>query len=106
MPSRLNELNKLEAYLVGMDIPYDRADRDEKLDDRGLIIQTDWHQIIVYDAEGNRVWDAVCHTFSYGNENGLLEIMGDIVDEKEHPDHVEGWLTADEVIQRIEKEER
>lgn len=50
--------------------------------------------------EGRKAWDAVWNTGSYGREKGLLEIMGDIV---ETGDTVEGWLTAHEIIERIER---
>lgn len=45
-------------------------------------------------------WDAVCHGFSYGSDEGLLEIMGDIVSE-ECEDEVEGYLTAEEILNRL-----
>lgn len=40
-------------------------------------------------------WDAVCHYFSYGHEDGLLEVMGlpALCD-----DDVCGWLTAEEIL--------
>lgn len=44
-------------------------------------------------------WDAICHSFSYGHEKGLLEIMGTLVDIE---DTVEGHLTADEILRRID----
>ena len=47
-------------------------------------------------------WDAICHDGSYGNNEGLLEIMGSIVQIKD--DTVEGWLTADEILKRLNKE--
>lgn len=56
-------------------------------------------QVIFYDDEGNRIADAVCHSFSYGHEQGLIEVMG-------YPlchafdDDVEGWLTAGTVFSR------
>lgn len=46
------------------------------------------------------VCDVVCHDFSYGHDAGLLEIMG-LVDVETLDDEVEGWLTSDEVFQRI-----
>lgn len=48
-------------------------------------------------------WDAVCHWFSYGHEKGLLEIMGSIVQSDD--DDVEGWLTAEEILSRLQPEE-
>lgn len=44
-------------------------------------------------------WDAVCHSYSYGHEEGLLEIMGSIVSVDD--DTVEGWLTAKDILARL-----
>lgn len=48
--------------------------------------------------------DCICsiilHSGSYGNSQGLLEIMGIFVDES-IDDSVEGYLSADEIINRI-----
>lgn len=90
----LTEMNKLEAYLKLKNIPFSRIDEDGDPFDR--------HQIVVHDKDGNRVWDAICHYGSYGCNDGLLEIMGTIV-RQETCDTVEGWLTADDVIERIEE---
>ena len=46
------------------------------------------------------VCDAICHKYSFGGKDGLLEIMG-LVDEEEAGDEVEGYLTAEEVANRI-----
>jgi hypothetical protein len=43
------------------------------------------------------ICDAVCHSGSYGHEEGLLEIMG----LTHNDDSVEGWLTSEEVFDRI-----
>ena len=43
-------------------------------------------------------WDAVCHSGSYGHEQGLLEIMGNIV---RGDDAVEGYLTAEDILERL-----
>lgn len=44
-------------------------------------------------------WDAVCSTDSYGAPRGLLEVMGSIATGN---DHVEGYLTADEILRRLD----
>lgn len=69
---------------------------------KGLIkngIEFDYHKC--YD--GIQIccngWDAICHSGSYGHEQGLLEIMGTIAEEDD--DEVEGWLTAEEILQRL-----
>lgn len=93
----LSELNKLEAYLKDHNIPYERD--DGALDLNGIF---DRHIIIVYSQSGEREWDAICQYGSYGGDNGLIEIMGTIVQNDE--DDVEGWLTADDIINRIKEE--
>lgn len=69
---------------------------------------TNWGaQVIVYDDEGNRLWDAVINKGSYGSERGLLEIMGSTIVKKvskmgdDDEDEVLGWLTADEILEKI-----
>lgn len=57
-------------------------------------------QVILFDSRRKRVADAVCHSFSYGHEEGLLEIMGLGVEREVVGDDVEGWLTAEEVFKR------
>ena len=46
--------------------------------------------------------DAVCHNFSYGNGDDLLEIMGALTKEEMEFDSVLGWLTPEEVAKRFE----
>lgn len=84
------EMDLLEEYLRKKEKPYKRWDMDGD------------EQIIVYDEDGYRLWDAVCTKYSYGHERGLLEIMGNIVNKKRVGDSVEGWLTAQDVIDRVE----
>lgn len=100
----MSELDKLELYLKEHGIRYKRIDGPAFIPmiDGGDVGR---HQIVVYDEEGGRKWDAICHYGSYGYEKGLLEIYGDIVDE-EYAEDVNGWLTADDVIERVEKNEK
>lgn len=97
----LTELNRLEEYLKTNRIPYERADQDDEPLYPEVMFER--HQLIVYDERGNRLWDAICHKGSYGAEAGLLEIMGNIVNEETVGDTVEGWLTAEDVIKRVEQ---
>lgn len=82
------------------------------LNQKGLKIDTElitnWGaQVIVYDNEGNRLWDAVINKGSYGSERGLLEVMGSAIVKKvskmgnDDDDEVLGWLTADEILEKI-----
>lgn len=53
-----------------------------------------------YPSKKIHICDAICHRWSYGHEKGLLEIMGLTTD----PEDVEGYLTAEEVFKRIQKD--
>ena len=85
MKENLSELNKLEELLIKQGAEYERNDGAWR------------HQINVFD-QGERIWDAICQKGSFGYEEGLLEIMGVIVDGE--PGQVEGWLTAKEIMRR------
>lgn len=92
----MSELNKLEKYLKAHGYEYTREDFDD------IPSYDRKHQIIVYK-DGKRSWDAICQYGSYGYEEGLLEIYGDIVWYDIDGDSVRGWLTANDVIARIER---
>lgn len=107
MKRNLTELNKLEDYLKTNGFVYQREDKDNVysaeewkilVDVNGANAQPmDRHQIEVFKKR-RRSWDVICQFGSYGADKGLLEGMGDIFD-----DYVEGYLTADDVIKRIEE---
>ena len=50
-------------------------------------------------------WDAICHMGSYGHEISELEVMGEAVN-RNPDDTVEGWLTADEILKRIDENKK
>lgn len=59
----------------------------------------------IWDGEQIRIGtlcDAVCHNFSYGNEDNLLEIMGAVTEEEDEFGDVLGFLTPEEVAKRFE----
>ena len=96
----MSELDKLERYLKEHGLCYKRFDEPAFIPmiDDGDVGR---HQIVVYDEEGGRKWDAICQFGSFGYEEGLLEIYGDIVNE-EYAEGVIGWLTADDVSKRLD----
>lgn len=55
---------------------------------------------VFYPSIKSHVCDAICHSGSYGYADGLLEIMGLT---KTDEDDVEGWLTAEEVFNRMKQ---
>ena len=54
---------------------------------------------IWYPSFENAKCDVICHSYSYGGNEGLLEIMGLVDDDID--DDVQGWLTANNVFARI-----
>lgn len=99
----LSELNKLEEYLQKHEIKYLRFDQDEVLTEDGVIDKMMRHQLVILDKNGRVLWDAICHKGSYGHEQGLLEVMGSTVVLPSDGDSVAGFLTAQDVIDRLER---
>ena len=95
----LRELDKLEEYLKQNGIQYERFDEDHALDVNGYVVNRGRHQIV---CDG---WDAICHWGSYGYEEGLLEVMGTKVVLESDGGPVCGYLTAEDVIARLEGED-
>lgn len=87
------EINKLVHYLADKEMNYELHETFN-----GYIV-------IVYDEEGERSWDAICHDGSYGHELGLLEVMGQTV-VRDTYDTVEGYLTANDIIKRLEENKK
>lgn len=77
----IGEIAKLARGLKDRGIAYNMLVRDD-----GLQIVAD-------------KWDVVCFTGSYGAQRGLLEAMGRVITGN---DDVEGYLTADEVLRRLD----
>ena len=80
-----NCINKLAELLDEAGVPYTRNP--------------------IWGGEQSRIGahcDAVCHNFSHGNEDDLLEIMGALTKEEMELDSVLGWLTPEEVAKRFE----
>lgn len=102
LPRQLSmaEFDKLQDYLLTHGYNVDIIHRRRQMLGRALV-QSEHHQLIVNDTkDGRRLWDAVISDYSYGHEDGLLEAMGTNL--VEGPGTVEGWLTADEIIRRLE----
>ena len=45
-------------------------------------------------------WDTICHSGSYGHEDGLIEVMG-LDDGSDRDDDVIGYLTAEDVLKMV-----
>lgn len=100
----MEEFDKLQGYLLTHGFNVDIIHRRRQMLGWALV-QSEHHQLVVFGHDGTRLWDAVLSDYSYGHEQGLLEVMGSMVVREGCA--VEGWLTADEIIKRLEeKDER
>ena len=107
--NEMEEMNKLAAYLKEHGYNYSRCKRSTETQEivlKQMYPDATWgEQIIVYSEDGMRLWDAICGYGSYGYEQGLLEIMGDTVVRPCDGDTVAGYLTASDIIYRLEHKE-
>lgn len=61
----------------------------------------DGWQVVYSTPIDGRVADAIEHCGSYGRDENLIEIMGLLTPEEEDEDSVLGYLTAEEVFERM-----
>lgn len=80
------EMNKLIKLLAKQDLPF------EVYSFPGFGNETDFGIQILAPTLQERKIDAVCHPYSYGYKNGLIEILSCKMDD------VVGWLTAEEAL--------
>lgn len=86
--------------LVEAEIEHKFVERNEHLRDSGFDFG---YQIIVYRPDGERLISVIEGFGTYGEANDLLEIMGLLTPEELEYNVVAGWLTADDVFERIVK---
>lgn len=89
----MTEMSKLGNLLLNTGIPFE------------VVINPMTHTPMIKYPNNNHnkcICSVICHDFSYGGKQGLLEIMGLTKDDVEGD--VEGWLTANEVFVRIFKD--
>ena len=107
MKSKYKEIFKLKEMLEKADIPFEFFDRTKDGGKFGQEFYRNCHwefYQIVYPSEGrDRYMDAVESFGSYGQEDDKLEIMGGLTEEESEHDSVVGWLSAEDVFNRIKK---
>lgn len=84
--SKYKEIHKLDKLLTEASIPHTFS-----------TFFDGWQ--VCYPTDKGRIMDAVEHFGSYGADDDLLEIMGLTEDTS---DNIEGWLSAEEVFNRIQ----
>lgn len=81
--NNMTEMNKLIILLVRNNIPFEIRAWD--------ICEKPTWQICTPSLADQQI-DAVCHEFSYGHHEGLIEVMSAFEED------VVGWLTAEEAL--------
>ncbi len=87
-----NEIFKLKSMLEENHIPFEWIEHKDF---------RNGYQICYPEKAEKCVCSVIEHSFSYGNEKDLLEIQGLLTAEEEDCDSVVGFLSADDVFQRI-----
>ena len=100
---KYKEIFKLKKMLEDAKIPFDFYERDTEI---SAIIPEWEHWHINYPSKKDCVISAIEGTGTYGAEDDKLEIMGGLTEEEAKHDTVEGWLTAENVFERIKKLEK
>ena len=90
MKERYNEILKLKNMLEKAEIPFEFSE-----------IFGGYH--ITYPSNKFRICSVIEHDCSYGNEQDLLEIKGLLTKNEKKYDCVLGYLSAEEVFNRIKK---
>lgn len=91
------EIFKLRNMLERAEIPFEFSDRSYD----GCGGREYFYQIRYPKAEINAICSVIQCGFSYGGNEDKLEIMGLLTDEERERDSVAGWLTAEDVFERI-----
>ena len=106
------EIERLHEMLLAAGIEHDWVDRRLRVYDVYGKLMPDlfpegedrgW-QIVVYYPDGERMISAIEGWGTYGFKDDLIEIMGLLTPEEAEHDSVIGWLTAEDVFERIKKE--
>lgn len=85
------QFDKLKELLDKAEIPYETT-----------YLSLPRNYQIAYPSHTDRVCSVVQGPSSYGGAEGYLEIMGLLTESEKEDDEVIGWLTADEVFERIQ----
>lgn len=85
------EMNKLIEMLNNANIPFELTTD---------ILENENNQVW-YPSFKNPICDVICHQYSYGGRDGLLEIAGLLTEEEAEYNDVVGYLTAENVFNRI-----
>ena len=97
-PPKIEEIKKLHEMLDEAGIFHEFH---ERFGSESCVGECGGYQIIVFYKDGERMISAVEGMGTYGAEDDLIEIMGLLTPEEEEYDSVCGYLTAQNVFDRI-----
>ena len=104
----MKEIERLHEKLIEAGIEHEWIDRTPRGYEEFTRRHPGWFkgktwgwQIIIHKPDGERLVSAIEGYGTYGYEDDKIEIMGLLTPEEEEYNSVAGWLTADEVFQRI-----
>lgn len=107
-PVEITEIHKLHQMLLEAGIKHEWNDRRKQFDPDGQLAAMGFDhdygwQVRVRDAQGYTVVSAIQGWCTYGVECDRIEIKGLLTPEEKEQDSVAGYLTAQEVFDRIMK---
>ena len=100
MNNEIKSINQMEMVKLAMGL----LDRGIEFEIHTIPDFTDGALQLVVPSIANPEWDAVCSNFTYGGTKGLIEISGKYVEE-DYLDDVQGWLSAEDILERIDRAE-
>lgn len=109
IPKKEQNIIDVDSIEIGISTPYESIFKlHEALNianiDHQFVSRSDFgvgYQIVVLKADGSRLVSVIESEYSYGGDNDLLEIMGLLTEEESECDDVVGYLTAQNVFNRI-----
>lgn len=102
--SKYKEIFRLKKMLEDAEIPFDFFDMNEMNPQARTIMPEFEHWHINYPNQANFIVSVIEGMGTYGEQDDKLEIMGGLTEEEKERGHaVIGWLTAEEVFNRIKE---
>lgn len=101
--SKYNEIFRLKEMLEKANVPFDFTDESFNLGDDYEFVKYHIEYPCSYKGDQVRICSVIQGLGTYGAEDNRLEIMGLLTVEEEKDDCVAGWLTAEDVFERIQK---